>query len=141
MTRNKIIKIVIILFIIIAVITTGVFLYSKKNNKEIKEETTSKEKITPLLYEVTKKDSSNKMYLFGSIHVANTPNIEFSKYVMDAYNNSHYLACEFNIVEYENNQDKILEDTMKMMYQDNTTLKDHLSDKVYEKIINLLNRK
>lgn len=140
MNRNKIIKIVSMLFIIITIIITGVFVYNK-NNQEIKEEIISKEKITPLLYEVTKKGSTNKMYLFGSIHAANTLNIEFPKYVVDAYNNSHYLACEFNVVEYENNQDKILEDTLKMMYQDNTTLKDHLSNKVYEKIINLLKSK
>ena len=81
------------------------------------------------------------MYLFGSIHVANTNKIEFPKYLMDAYNNSHYIACEYDVVAEQNDQEKIMDEMMLLMYQDGTTVKDHLNKDVYEKIVNFLNER
>lgn len=141
MNRNKIIKIICAVILFIIIIAIGIFSYNKINTKNELKEIIVKEKVSPLLYEVTKDGSSNKIYLFGSIHVANTSKTEFPKYIIDAYNNSSYLACEFNVVEYEKNSEKVLTDAIKMMYQDGTTIKDHLNSKTYEKLVNFLTKK
>ena len=136
----------IILGIIIIGVGTYFWFFDKNldsNNKtnETSDKNEIKSTITPLLYEVTKEGSSNKMYLFGSIHLANKSDLVFPKYVMDAYNNSHYLACEFDGVAYAKNQEKVMADAMKMLYQDGTTIKDHLSEKTYNKLVDFLTKK
>lgn len=141
MNRNKIIKITSIIIVTLVIIIGGIFLYSKINKKNEPEIVVEKEKVTPLLYEVTKEGSNNKMYLFGSIHVANVSDFEFPKYVMDAYNNSHYLACEFDIIAFQNDQEKVLEQVTGLLYQDGTTIKDHLDKDAYEKLVNFLKEK
>lgn len=136
MNKNKIIKSIIITILTIGIIFAGFFIYNKvKNSKQ------DKETITPLLYEVTKDGSNNKIYLFGSIHVANSSDFDFPKYIIDAYEKSNYLACEFNVIEYKNDQDKLMEDISNMMYLDGTTLKNHLDIETYEKIVNFLKQK
>ena len=141
MNRNKIIKITSIIIVTLVIIIGGIFLYDKIKKNNSTEIVVEKEKITPLLYEVTKEGSNNKMYLFGSIHVANVSDFEFPKYVMDAYNNSHYLACEFDIIAFQNDQEKLLEQVTGLLYQDGTTIKDHLDKDAYEKLVNFLKEK
>ncbi len=96
-----------------------------------------KEEITPIMYEITKEGSNNKIYLFGSIHFAAISKIEFPKYVLDAYNNSDYIACEFNIVKFTREMD-----TEAMMadyyYKDGDSLENHVSKESYDKIIKYL---
>ena len=141
MNRNKIIKITSIIIVTLVIIIGGIFLYDKIKKNNTPEIVVEKEKITPLLYEVTKEGSNNKMYLFGSIHVANVSDFEFPKYVMNAYNNSHYLACEFDIIAFQNDQEKVLEQVTGLLYQDGTTIKDHLDKDAYEKLVNFLKEK
>ena len=98
-----------------------------------------KEKITPLMYEITKEGSTNKIYLFGSIHFANVDGLEFPKYIIDAYNYSDYVACEFNIVKFlrEVDTDSLLED---YYYTNGDSLLNHVSSKeAYDKIIKFIN--
>ena len=125
-----------IIITILIVLGLGIFLGYKLLNKENESST-----MTPLLYEVTKEGSNNKIYLFGSIHVGNSNEMIYPKYVMDAYNKSNYLACEFDLVAYKNNQQKLIEDAMNMLYQDGTTIKDHLNENTYNKLINFLKEK
>lgn len=116
--------------------------YKLLNNEEgSKVETKEKEKITPLMYEITKEGSSNKIYLFGSIHLANVSDIEFPEYLLNAYQNSHYLACEFDIISYQSNQEMVMKDVEKLMYTDGTKIKDHLNKETYEKMVNFLKEK
>lgn len=69
-----------------------IFGEKKDNTNKVKEE--QKEKIIPLLYEVTKEGNQNKIYILGSIHVGELNKVELPKYLVDAYENSEYLAFE-----------------------------------------------
>ena len=109
---------------------------SNESNEEEKEK--EKEKITPLMYEITKEGSKNKIYLFGSIHAANAYELEFPNYLIDAFNDSDYLACEFDST---NNTEYVYNDLDKYYYSDNSTIKDHMSKESYETLINFLKQK
>jgi len=136
-------------FIIIGLVVVLVgcyFLFTKVLNKEESNSNNNNtnndsnntveksEKVTPLMYEITKEGSNNKIYLFGSIHFANIADIEFPKYLLDAYNNSSYLACEFDIDEFMKNADQ-QELVNNYLYNDGTLLEDHLSKETYDKVI------
>lgn len=111
----------------------------QENNTKIENNDNKKEQITPLMYEVTKEGSNNKIYLFGSMHMVNLEEFDFPKYVRDAYNNSKYLACEFDVVEYTKNMDAIKE-AESFLYKDGTTIKDHISEESYNKIVEFLQK-
>ena len=117
-------------------VVTCLVLYLTQN-KTLTPPTKKLEEVTPLMYEITKEGSNNKIYLFGSVHVANISDIEFPKYLTDAYENSDYLACEFDIVKFleEIDQQELVKD---YIYQDGTTLKDHLSKDVYDKVVKFI---
>ena len=143
--NNKTNYIIIILAILLLAIG-GYFGYkylgsSKPEEKKSEKKEEVKSNITPLLYEVTKEGSNNKMYLLGSIHAANKEDLVFPEYVMNAYNSSHYLACEFDNIAYLNDQEKVMASALKMLYQDGTTIKDHLNEKTYNKLIDFLQKK
>ena len=141
--KNNSLKIIICIVIAILLLVGGFFLYkslSKDTNTE--RDNNQQEKLSPILYEVTKEGSTNKMYLFGSIHVTSKGDLELlPDYVLNAYNNSHYLACEFDSVKVLSNQEYMLDEAMKLLYQDGTTIKDHLSEETYNKLISFLNEK
>ena len=94
-----------------------------------KEET--KETITPLLYEVTKEGSSNKIYILGTIHIGNLKNTEFANYVLKAFDESHYVSAE---IDNEDNDD-ILSELEKMTYADGDSIKNHMSEESYNKLM------
>lgn len=128
----------IILVVIGAVFVTKVLFSGSSENKEKekdKEEEVVKEKITPLMYEITKEGSDNKIYLFGTMHAVNLNEFDFPKYVMDAYNESDIVAPEFDLVAVLQDQKLMQEYAMSMYYNDGTTIKDHLSSEVYNNLI------
>ena len=133
--KKKYLKIIGIFAILIVVLLGGFFVY-KKNSKVSDEN-----KITPILYEVTKKGSNNKMYLFGSIHMAKKEDLVFPEYIMDAYNNSHYLACEYNIVKANADFESAQEIAEKMFYQDGSTILNYISGDTYVKLVRFLKGK
>lgn len=142
--KNKNLKIIIIFVSVIVLLIGGFFGYKAlinsetgKNNKVEKVNSS----ITPVLYEVTKEGSNNKIYLFGSIHATKNNELVFSDYIMKAYNDSDYLACEFDIIKYNNDFEKTMNDVMKMKYQDNTTIKDHMKEENYKKMVEFLKEK
>ena len=145
MKLKKQTKYIILSIILLIAITIGIIITQIINKPEkeatIKEKEEIKEKITPLMYEITKDGNQNKIYLFGSIHIANTDKLDFPKYVNDAYNNSKYIACEFDLVEYQKDQNKILEAIQDLIYSDGSTIKDHLSENAYNKLVNFLKEK
>lgn len=94
-----------------------------------KEET--KETITPLLYEVTKEGSSNKIYILGTIHIGNLKNTEFANYVLKAFDESHYVSAE---IDNEDNDD-LLSELEKMTYADGDSIKNHMSEESYNKLM------
>ena len=129
--RNNIISLIGFLLVILLITVGGIFLLISSNKKL--EEKEKLEEITPLIYEITKEGSSNKIYLFGSIHQAKLNEFKFPDKVMNAYNNSHYLACEVDVIEYNKNVNQT-EIANKMAYTDGTKIKDHISSDLYNKL-------
>ena len=127
----------IILVVIGAVFVTKVLFSGSSENKEKEKdkEEVVKEKITPLMYEITKEGRDNKIYLFGTMHAINLNEFDFPKYVMDAYNESDIVAPEFDLVAVLQDQKLMQEYAMSMYYNDGTTIKDHISSEVYNNLI------
>ncbi len=133
-------SLILVGIIVLLMIAVGVyFLITKVFNKEDapkepEKPVVEKEKITPLMYEITKEGSTNKIYLIGSIHFAQISKIEFPKYVIDAYTNSPYLACEFNILKFLREVDQT-ELTKDYYYTEPDSLDKHVSKETYDKIV------
>ncbi len=139
MKKNKKILVYLLLVLSFVLIGAGAYLYfngekkeSNKVDKEDKEE--QKEKVTPLLYEITKEGSNNKIYLLGSIHLGNINELELPQYLNDAYNYSEYLA--FEILDAETKEDP----SMFMFKNENDTINNHFSKETIDKIKNYLNK-
>ena len=130
--RNNLLALIGFLLVILLITVGGIFLLISSNKKENNEEQ-KLEEITPLIYEITKEGSNNKIYLFGSIHQAKLSEFKFPDKVMDAYNNSHYLACEVDVIVYNNNVNQT-EIANKMTYTDGSKIKDHISSDLYNKL-------
>lgn len=92
----------------------------------------SNESQSPAMWEVTSKDGSTKLYLFGSIHVADDSTYPLDPMICDAFVSSEYLAVEADIVAFENDSDAQIESANKCFYSDGTTIKDHISKETYE---------
>ncbi len=97
-----------------------------------KKEEKAKEIITPLLYEVTKEGSSNKMYILGTIHIGNLKNTKFADYVTKAFDESHYVSAE---IDNEDEEEDILSELEKMTYAEGDSIKNHLSEESYNKLM------
>lgn len=139
---NKKIIIAVVAVIVALVVGLSIFFICNNNgNKEEEKEQgteVKKGQITPLMYEVTKEGSDNKIYLFGSIHLAASNEFEYPKYVLDAYNNSDYLAVEADIVKSQSDPNFVQNELERMKYNDGTTIKDHISEETYNKMIAFL---
>lgn len=127
--RNVIIAIVC--FLLIAIVGIVALVLINKPSEKEKEE--KKSVVTPLLYKVTKDGSDNVMYLFGSIHAGKKDTFPLPDYVLKAYEESDYLACELDIVHMDaQTQSDVVN---KFLYQDGTTLKDHMSLETYNRLV------
>ena len=116
--------------LIILMLFIGLFTITACGSKKEKE----KEVITPLLYEVTKEGSSNKMYILGTMHIGNLKNTEFAEYVTKAFNESHYVAAETDNEDSESEEDYI-EQINRMIYPENDSIKNHMSLESYNKLM------
>lgn len=125
-------KFILITFIIPLIVLTGC---GKKG--EIK--TQAEEEVTPLFYKITNRENNSTIYLLGSIHVAEDKIYPLNDTIMSAYHASDYLAVECDIVNIDSTVQA--EQTKKMMYTDGTTVKDHISEKVYQKMVQFLEDK
>lgn len=125
-------KFILITFIIPLIVLTGC---GKKG--EIK--TQAEEEVTPLFYKITNNENSSTIYLLGSIHVADDKIYPLNDTIMSAYHASDYLAVECDIVNIDSSIQA--EQTKKMMYTDGTMIKDHINEKVYQKMVEFLENK
>lgn len=105
------------------------------NNKDNENVASSS---TPLLYEVTKNGYDNKVYLFGSIHMADDRAYPMNDKIMEAYNSSDSLGVEFDIVAYSKDFKKQMESMQLMLCEENKTLADYLDEETYEMLIKYL---
>lgn len=143
--KNKIIILVAIL-VVLVLVALAIFIFTGKPNDSSKENKTEsgeevKKTISPLMYEITKEGSDNKIYLFGSMHATNLDEFEFPKYVNDAYSDSDYLAVEMDIQKVMNDEKLMQEELDSYLYKDGTSVKDHVSEETYQKIEKFMKEK
>jgi len=109
----------------------------KQTTTEPKKEEQKEEGITPLLYKVT-DEQGNVVWMFGSIHVGNEEFYPLPKYVQDAYEGADSLAVECDIMAFEKSMSAQTEALQTLLYLDGTTIKDHISQELYESAVNIL---
>lgn len=85
-------------------------------------------------WEVSNGD--NKVYLLGSIHLAEYQIYPFGNKIWEAFHSSDALVCEADILK-SSASDHLAE---LAVYQDGTTLKDHLSQDLYDLTIETLKK-
>lgn len=136
---KKIIIVIISLLLIISLAFGGVLIYkniiNKEETKELDKEEEKKASSTPLLYEVTKEGTDNKIYLFGSIHAADSRAYPMQDKIIEAFNNSNYLAVEVDIVALEKNLTKQFELIPILLCEQNKTLQDYMHNDTYQMLI------
>lgn len=123
------------IFLIITIFTLIVFPACGK--KEIVKEDNE---ITPLFYKISDKNNTT-IYLLGSIHAADDTIYPLNDTIMNSFNDSDYLAVEVDTLSLQNNFDLSLKLAEKMMYNDSTTIKNHIGDELYNKMVNFLKEK
>lgn len=123
------------IFLIITIFTLIVF--SACGKKEIVKEDNE---ITPLFYKISDKNNTT-IFLLGSIHAADDTIYPLNDTIMNSFNDSDYLAVEVDTLSLQNNFDLSLKLAEKMMYNDSTTIKNHIGDELYNKMVNFLKEK
>ncbi|MBE5962912.1 MAG: TraB/GumN family protein [Lachnospiraceae bacterium] len=79
----------------------------------------------------TVKDSDTTVYLLGSIHIASSDIYPFSNQLKNLYANADQLVVEVDLFD----QQGIADYTALVAYTDGTTLKDHVSNEVYQEVL------
>lgn len=102
-----------------------------------REEQTAPASISPLLYRVTDADG-NVAWLFGSIHLGYDYFYPLPEYVNEAYENADAIAFEFDIKAFEEDMDAQMDAMTMLMYTDGTTIRDHISQELYEESVAIL---
>ena len=119
----------IFLILIILIITSC----TKKEEQKIIESANS-----PLIFEVTKDGYDNKIYLVGSIHVADETVYPLPENIMNAFNQSDYLAVEFDLINYTSDVQSQYIDMQKFLYPNGETIHDYVDENTYEKLKEIL---
>lgn len=138
---KKLLSILLVLIICFSFVACG------SNNETIATETTTQateattapatKGSTPLLYKAT-SDNGGEVWLFGSIHVGNDDMYPLPDYVNNAYNEADSLAVEVDVIDMEENAIDYISDYQKVMYLDGTTIKDHISEDLYNDAVKIL---
>lgn len=98
---------------------------------------TDSSQIMPLFYKVT-DSRGNVAWLFGSIHVGEEYFYPLPNYVTSAYENADVLAVEYDIIAYESDMQAQTADMMQFVYTDGTTIRDHISEDIYNEAVAIL---
>ena len=139
--KSSSISILIIILGVVLIVggLMAAFFLNGGNKDGLKNDMTPKtSNITPLMYEITKEGSDTKIYLFGSIHATNADDSQLPEYVMNAYKNSGYVACEYDMVAKQTDVEAQQLTLDLLRYSDGTTIKDHLNKDTYERLIKFL---
>ena len=134
--KKKFIIGILILTIIIGLF--GAYYIIRENNKKKELEKELANYSTPLLYKVTKEDNNQTIYLFGSIHLANDDAYPLPNEVMNAYNNSDYLAVEFDLISFNKDFQAQMNMASQMLLSGDKTIKDVLTEETYNLLISYL---
>lgn len=93
--------------------------------------------ITPLLYRVTGSDGK-VLWLFGSIHVGYDYFYPLPEYVYEAYESADAIAFEIDMRAFEKDTAAQVELLQLALYQDGTTIKDHIDPELYASAVEIL---
>lgn len=85
-----------------------------------------------LFWEVTDPQDGGTLYLLGSIHTADASIYPMPDIVMEAFLNADLLAVEVDIVAMEADLAEMTELSRLMIYDDGTTIRDHIPQEVYD---------
>ena len=96
--------------------------------KDVKE-------VTPPLWKVTDEETGNQIYLMGTIHLIPSSLEKYPDNIMEIYQNSDGIAVEYNVNELQENASLLTQYAMSFMYNDGTTIKDHISEETYNKAV------
>jgi len=108
----------------------------KKQQEGVVEEPTSGS--TPLLLEVSKENTKNKLYLFGSIHASDESMYPLPDYVMDAYQKSDAIAVEFDLIEYTKDLSSQVSLLSKFVIPNNQQIGDYIEQEDYAQAVEIL---
>lgn len=90
--------------------------------------------VDPPLWLVTDPESGNSMYLLGTMHALPSGVTGYPADLMDIYNACDSIAVELDVVSMQNDMGAQMALIQSMLYDDGTTIKDHLSEDTYEKM-------
>lgn len=93
----------------------------------------------PMLFRVT-GDGGQEMYLFGTIHIGDERNSRALAALEPTLTRCGALAAEFDVIAYENNTQAQMNDMLKFMLSDGTTIKDHMPEDLYARASDLLKK-
>jgi uncharacterized protein YbaP (TraB family) len=139
---REIALILMIVLIIIGISCLGLKKYFDSSDTNEKDKVQEKVQVTsistPLIYKVTKDNDDTIMYLFGSIHVADDKAYPIPDLVLNAYEESDYLAVEFDVIAYSKDFDAQIDSLQSLVLNDGTKVNDHLSEETYNLLVKYL---
>ncbi len=100
----------------------------------------SENAITPLMWKAEDKNG-NYAYLFGSIHAGDNAVDHMPDYFEKAYADSDTLAFEIDMSNLYNDITASSSMLTDIIYSDGTTIKDHISENTYNKLVQILQEK
>lgn len=106
---------------------------SSETNSNIQIDTT----FNPVMWQV-ELDNEQKFYLVGSYHAGDFDIKSIPEVYRNAFDSCDYLAVECNTNAIMSDYNSILDMTMKYIYADGSTLKDHISEETYNKLVDYL---
>ena len=89
--------------------------------------------INPPLWKVTDPETQNELYIMGTIHVLPSDFDGFPDYIRDIYENSDGIAVEYDTSQLTSDIRVLMAFQGKFVYDDSTTITDHISDETYQK--------
>ena len=105
--------------------------YKEITGESLPEPNCEEATMTPLFYKVTGK-SGQKMWLLGTIHVGDCRTAQLPKQIMEAFDESHSLAVEFDTEAFSKRLEEDVEFATRIyqmyMYMDGSTTESHISD-------------
>ncbi len=110
---------------------------SDTETSQTESSSVSENAITPSMWKAEDK-KGNYAYLFGSIHAGDSAVDNMPDYFEKAYAESDTLAFEIDMSNMYDNISASSSVLTDIIYSDGTTIKDHLSEKTYNKMVEIL---
>ena len=93
----------------------------------------------PLMWRVTDKDG-HTLYLFGTIHVGDERNDAVMKRVAPVLESCDALAVEFDVVTYETDTQRMINDMIQYVLPLGSTVSDYMPEELYNRSYELIGR-